>query len=138
MDELEKIEQRLITDGDHLLESQMSEKPLKRFTGRKVDGEDRQLAPESITVDTTQPGSEFAKKTVIGTGFLPQYFPFVWYEADAEGFPLYMDSVKNAEVTFSEAGTQVIDLGTITYTKLVNICTGFAKVWWQFQVLAGF
>ena len=50
----------------------MSEKPLKRFTGRKVDGEDRQLAPESITVDTTQPGSEFAKKKVIGKGVLPQ------------------------------------------------------------------
>ena len=70
-----------------------------------------------VEVDTKAEGTEFAKKTVSGTGFAAKDFSFSMIEVDAEGTAIAGTAARTADLNFTEAGTQSIDFGTITYTE---------------------
>ena len=71
-----------------------------------------------VEVDTKAAGTEFAKKTVAGTDFVAKDFSFNMIEVDAESTAIIAGTEsRTAGLNFTEAGTQVIDFGTVTYTE---------------------
>ncbi len=69
-----------------------------------------------VIVDPAE--EEFGKKTVVGTGFDEKTFDFTMTEvSDADGTAKDGADTEETSLTFSQAGTEVIDFSTLTFDE---------------------